>query len=174
MIHRRRGKACPVPIDGTCVLLLDSEDSLGTTYLDGSQYANHATRAGPTQSNGIDGLALTYGTADYSLDIADAASLDCTALTISAWVKLDATWAAVGYILAKCKDIDDQFSYALSCDTTGKLRLDISDDGAAGSLEATDDAISLTVWHHLVGTFTGGTYALYVDGAIVASDGGGA
>jgi len=165
----------PVGIDGTCVLALEFQDNFGTTYQDGSQYENHATRTGAVQCNGVNGLGLLFdGTDDY-LSVADAASLDCTSLTVAAWVKLDATWAAVGYVLAKCEDDGSEYSYGFGCSATLKPFLLVSDDGAAGTAETANAAISASVWHHLACTYAaGGTYALYVDGAVVASDGTGA
>ena len=170
----------PVAIDDTCVLALELQDNFGTTYADNTPYGNHATRTGAVQTNGPCGLALTFdGTDDY-LSVADAASLDCAALTVEAWVKLDATWAAVGYILAKCEDDGSEYSYGFGCDATLKPFLLISNDGAAGTAETANTAISAAVWHHLVGTYAetngvlAGTYLLYVDGAVVASNATGA
>lgn len=170
----------PAAIDETCVLCLDVQDNFGASYVDDTPYGNDATRAGAVQCNGPGGLALSFDGTDDALNIADAASLDCEAVTVAAWVKLDATWAAVGHILAKCEDSGSQYSYGFGCDANAKPVLAISDDGAAGTAETADDAVSKAVWHHVVGTYEetdgvgAGTYLLYVDGVLVASDGTGA
>ncbi len=157
-----------------CVLRLELQDSLGTTYLDTTDNDNDATRTNAVQVNGPGGLGLSFdGTEDY-LSVADAASLDVSVLTIAAWVKMDAAWAAVGNILAKCEDDGSQYSYSLALDAAQKPRLLISDNGLAGTAETANAALSLSQWYHIVGTFSGGTYLLYVDGAVVASDGIGA
>ena len=170
----------PVAIDGTCVLALELQDNFGTVYQDSSLAENHATRTGAVQCNGVGGLGLLFdGTDDY-LSVADAASLDCAAVTVAAWVKLDATWAAVGYVLAKCEDSGSQYSYGFGCSAALKPFLLISNDGAAGTAETANAAISAATWHHVVATYAetdgllAGTYLLYVDGALVASDGIGA
>lgn len=164
----------PVPIDAACVLALELQDSLGTSYADNTPYGNHATRTGAAQTNGPCGLALAFDGTDDKLAIADAASLDCTALTIVAHARLDATWAAAGYILAKCEDTDANFSYAFGVDANRKPFLTVSDDGDAGTTETAAAAVSAAVWHQLACTFSGGTYKLYVDGTAVAGDAGGA
>ena len=163
----------PIALDD-CVLRLELQDNFGTTYLDGSTYGNHATRTGATQCNGPGGLGLLFDGTDDFLSVADAASLDVSALTIAAWVKLDATWAAVGHILAKCEDDGVQYSYALALNADRKPMLTISDDGAAGTAETATAAVAVSRWYHIGATYSGGTYLLYVDGAVVASDGTGA
>ena len=176
MKHRRFG--FPVPIDDTCVLYMPFEDNFGTDYLDRSNHANHGTRVGAVQCNGIDNLGLSFdGINDY-LAVADSVSLDCSAVSIAAWVKLDPTWDDEGYILVKCEDWNVQFSYGLQISTARALRLWIASDGTNRSGKTSTPTISIDEWHHVVGTFeetippAAGTYLLYIDGAVVAGAGG--
>lgn len=175
MKQRRHGY--PVAADDTCVLYMPFEDNFGTAYLDRSQYANHGVRTGAVQCNGIQGLGLSFdGTDDY-VSVADSASLDCAAVTIAAWVKLDATWAAAGYVLVKCEDNapGGEFSYGLVLTNLREIELLISDDGDTPATEETSTgALSVSTWHHVAATFAGGTYLIYANGVLVASDGNGA
>jgi len=109
--------------------------------------------------------------------VSDADTLDVTAVTISAWVNLDSSWSAQGYIVAKLEDwaASGEISYTLQIGTTKKVGLSISDDGDIPTdTEASDDAISVSTWHHIVGTYDGaGAYKIYVNGSLVASNGAG-
>ena len=164
----------PVPLDNTCVLYIRAEDNLATGYDDATHYGNNATVAGAVPCNGISGQGISFDGADDCLSIADAASLDCTTLTVAAWVRLAATWLAVGHVIGKCEDSGSEYSYGFGVDAAAKPFLLVSNDGAAGTAETANAAISLDAWHHIAGTFSGGTYLLYVDGAVVASDAVGA
>ncbi len=121
------------------------------------------------------------GSKDY-IAVADADSLEVSAVTLSAWVNLDSSWSAAGYIVAKMEDWasaggNGEAAYALSIASTRKPLLSASADGNRNTAELADDAISKSVWHHIVGTYeyTGGApyYKLYVDGALVSSNGWG-
>lgn len=175
------GLAPPVPIDDTCVLYMPFEDNAGTFCEDQSQYANHGTTVGATQCNGVSGLGISCDGIDDYVAVADSASLDCSALTIAAWVKLNPAWDAGAYILAKCEDraAGGEYSYGLRLENTRRVYLDVSVDGnAPASQEGSTEAVSVGIWHHLVATFeetippAAGTYLIYVDGGVVASIGG--
>lgn len=126
----------------------------------------------------INGAFDFNGSFDY-IGIADADTLDVVAISISAWVNLDAGWVAAavaGYVIAKMEDwvAGGEASYGLACDGSGRPYLAISDNGNNTILELATDAISVSVWHHIVGTYDGaGTYKIYVDGVLVASNGNG-
>lgn len=119
------------------------------------------------------------GSADY-ISVADSVSLDVTAVTISAYVKLDSNFAALGYIAVKMEDwaATGEVSYGFRVDAGRTIGLFISNSGSneAGILVAETSTGTLTksIWYHVVGTYDGaGTYAIYIDGALDSSDGNG-
>jgi hypothetical protein len=126
---------------------------------------------------GIIGGALDFNGVDDRVAVADAAALDVTdAVTLSARVKLDATWSSTGQLIAKMEDWDagGQVSYSLSIDADKKVRLAVSDDGNTSTMEVATAALDTDVAYHVAGTYDGaGTYRIYVNGILVTSDAGG-
>ena len=53
---------------------------------------------------GVIDRAQTFDGVDDLVAVADDNSLDVTSITMAAWVNLDATWAALGHVLAKMDD----------------------------------------------------------------------
>ncbi len=73
------------------------------------------------------------------------------------------------------RTVAGEVSYGLLLSLGAKLALIISDDSDNAVIEiAQGDALSLSIWHHVAGTYNGaGTYKLYIDGNLVVSDGNG-
>ncbi len=179
-LRRKKLSKLPVAVDPSCVLYMPFEDNCGDPIEDQSQYHNDGTCHGAVPCNGPGNLALKFDGINDRVAVADSASLRVSAVTIAAWVKVD---AAIGYVLAKCEDwaVGGKMSYILYIAGTRQIQLIISDDGdPPASFETTVGALSLGTWHHVVATFEetdgigAGTYHIYVDGVLVASDGGGA
>lgn len=155
--------------------VLDSINGHDGTFNDAGGNPNTNAHDTTGQVNG----ALNFDGVDDYVAVADADSLDVTAVTISAWVYLDSGWAAPGYVVAKLEDWanSSEMSYILQIDASRKLVFAISADGNIPTKETTNDAISLSTWHHVAVTYeyVSATpyYNLYVDGFLVASDGNG-
>ncbi len=111
------------------------------------------------------------------ITVPDDDTLDVTAVTMASWIKMDSEWSVPGVVIGKMEDYTagGEISYSLYLSSGGNVVLGISDDGDLSTEERTTDAISKSAWHHIVGTYNGGgEYLLYVDGLLVASNGGGA
>lgn len=159
-----------------------NDNALSTTVVDsiGAHNGTFTDAAGDPNTSahsaaGAINDALDFDGVDDYIAISDANSLDVTAITMSAWVNLDAT-ASAGYVIAKMEDLaaSGEVSYALHIDGSQKPSLAISDDGDNNTFEVANAAISVSVWHHIAGTYDGaGAYKIYVDGNLVGSDGNG-
>ena len=111
-----------------------------------------------------DGMDFNTTTAGYLVK-ATFNNAPSTAITISAWVKMDTFqdwnnivahdgWASVG-------------SWLLYIDASGRLLFGIIDGG--GQNNAIKTGLTTGVWYHIVGTYDGTTVNCYVDGVIGGS-----
>ena len=113
------------------------------------------------------------GSTGYGV-VSDSNNLDVQAITISAWVNLDTSPSAAAYIAGKLEDTGNEASYGLYINSNKKVGLYISEDGNLATPELTNAAaVTLNNWHHITATYETGTYLIYVDNILVASDGNG-
>ena len=154
--------------DGYVGVLHLNEGGIGTRY-DSTSNDNDGSTGGyegdEAIENGMIGGADDFDGIDDNIEIADDASLDITGdITISAWVKLEATSGN------NLKIVDKSF-WGGSTDNTG-YRLKVKNDNfEIGVLNNHLDklntfAVSNEVWYYVVGTWNGTHLKLYVDGSM--------
>jgi hypothetical protein len=132
---------------------------------DAGTYANAPTLGQWGPLSGDSSRAVRFDGAGAFVDVPDAAKLKPgSASSLEAWVK---TSAANGVIVDKPLVAGSTVSYSLSV-ASGKAKVAVNLSGGAYSVTSTA-SVNDGNWHHLVGTFTGSTLALYVDGASAAS-----
>lgn len=153
------------------VLNLDAGNSLsyggtGTTWTDLSGNSNTGTLTnGPTYNSGNGGYILFDGVNDY-VDIADSNSLDITpAVTIDTWVNFP-TFTAYGGIIAKRSEASARGNYYLRVgNSTGQFQLGTFPSGVGHNIWSTTKTdFATNTWYHLVGTISGSTHKIYVNG----------
>jgi hypothetical protein len=153
------------------VLNLDAGNPLsyggtGTTWTDLSGNSNTGILTnGPTYNSGNGGYILFDGVNDY-VDIADSNSLDITpAVTIDMWVNFP-TFTAYGGIIAKRREGPAMGNYYLRCgNATGQFQLGTHPTGVGHNIWATTKTdFATNTWYHLVGTISGSTHKIYVNG----------
>ncbi len=147
---------------------------LGPNVLDRSGSANHGNAVygstGQTSTStapGKIGQALNFdGVSDY-VGIADNSSLQlATALTTSVWFKVNGTCAGGNgrSLLRKDTQSGTRYLWGLICETNNKVRANYY-NGA--SFNATSKiTMNNRGWHHAVGTISGTTMTLYIDGIL--------
>jgi hypothetical protein len=105
---------------------------------------------------------------DDGIFIGDEPSLDCTQVTLEAWIKADTldTGEFLNIVVGKWKITDDQRSYCLNPDGT-KLRFGISPDGFYASRKSlqTTGAISAETIYYITGTYDGSILRAYINGS---------
>jgi hypothetical protein len=129
----------------------NAEDSAG---------GHHGDVHGATWTQGITGLALRFDGDDH-VEVADDAAFDLTeAITVAAWVNLQAR-------------PDDWIGIVTKGDSTwrlstffGEQRFHFAVNDRPGSYHTVDGVTpaGLNEWHYVVGTFDGSLIRLYVDG----------
>jgi hypothetical protein len=149
----------------------------GQTVRDLSGKGNHGTLGStpgvdandPTWIKGwLFGSALRFDGNDY-VRIPESSALATQNVTVSAWVRATGTPGRYKYIVGKGAKDCYSSSYALETDYNGGLRFYITD--TTGALRYSGlvgpDTIWNGKWHHVAGTFDGGTAKLFVDGKYI-------
>ena len=127
----------------------------------GSSFSN-------TQSIELDGI-------DDYVDMGNPASLQITnSLTLSAWIKRDATATASNYvIIGKDGGTSGTRSFLLSLNNSSlKARIGIFKSGSFSVVESTT-VISTGVWYHIMGVNDGTDLKIYVNGTLENTNVGG-
>ena len=157
------------PPASTLVAAYGFDQGSGTTVADSSGYANDGTISGASwTSSGKYGSALSFDGTDDSVSIPDSDSLDLTsALTLSAWVKPDATYNRYQNIIVKERNGNDG-SYVLAGDSTTNSRpgVEIRKSGGWEAARA-PDPLTAGQWSHLAATWDGSTAKVYLNGTLV-------
>jgi RHS repeat-associated protein len=152
-------------IDGL-VAAYGFEEGAGTAVADSSGHANNGTIAGATWTDGKFGKALQFDGTDDNVAIPDSNSLDLTtAMSLSAWVKLDTlngTWREIIY-----KKRSPGRSYDLAADSSANKPALVINNGTTTPATYGPSAFPTAQWAHLAGTWDGTTAKLYVDGTLV-------
>ncbi len=111
--------------------------------------------------------ALNFDGVDDYVQAADIAALDLTtAVTMEAWVKLDATPSNFIPIISKWNPDSGPpaRSYALVVGDDNNLAILVSDDGSSNVALFGSIPLELGTWHHVAGSFSANELTLYVDG----------
>lgn len=140
----------------------------GTTWTDLSGNGNTGTLTnGPTYNSGNGGYILFDGVNDYA-DITDSSSLDITpAVTIDTWVNFP-TFTSYGGIVAKRSESSARGNYYLRVgNSTGQFQLGTFPNGVGHNIWVTTKTdFATNTWFHLVGTISGSTHKIYVNGEL--------
>ncbi len=147
-----------------------NEPPEGATVKDYSGHENHGVLQGAEWvQEGRIGGAYRFKLKDENnrIVVKDSASLDCTSVTIAAWIKTD----NVGSGWSRITDKDWEYGYNLTMGGTmpdgairwhGKAMMEASGKGWV----ATKERIADGHWHHLVGSYENGAMRIYIDGKI--------
>lgn len=154
------------------------DEKFGTMAADSSDFSNPATLINGTGRTNSGNLSFD-GTDDY-VKVADSPFLDIRdELTISVKVYMDRYSTDLPKIVIKPCDLTDPNNgqlYAIDLGNDGTTPAFILSDGIAGgnSISASDGRLklSLSKWHHIVGTYDGSAISLYVDGKLVNTTAG--
>ena len=152
------------------------DDLAGQTVVADATGNNHTGSAANniTSTNGRIGNAITFDSdANDYVQIADAAAFDGTAqITVACWAKsgvADITLQPT--MVSKYSTGNDKREWQFLLNAAEKVQIFISEDGTFDAGKAwnwtTDDAITVTQWHHYAFTFNAGTFVVYVDGISV-------
>ena len=150
------------------------DETSGTVAADSSGHGHNATLingASWTAGGPFEGAIAFNGTNQY-LSVPDTgdASLEYTggALTLSAWVYVNATDTTGGYLLSKAWNSSGQYNYRLSLTSTRTVSFTLQ--GATSSTLTTTGSLSAAAWHHVAATVdAAGAMKIYVDGVMVRS-----
>lgn len=134
-----------------------------TNNLDGT-YKNGVS-LGASGISGSTGTAVRLDGVDDHIEVPNSAALNPSAITAEAWVKsTGATWNTYGWVVAK----RDQYTMH---PWPGSRRISFYVFIAGAWYWAEFTPASIQGWHHYVGTYSSGSLRLYIDGALVASNG---
>ena len=143
-----------------------AEDPSGPApQVDDSSPSNHDGLSSGSMTAGDQVVGLAGGAVDFdgSDDTLQVDSFDlsgATQLTMSAWVRLDAS-ASDATIFAKAADASTQiFELAMASGASPRARLLLD----STIVEVSAGAVSLGAWHHVAATWDGTTFRLFVDG----------
>jgi hypothetical protein len=142
--------------EGTSTIASDASGNGNTMRLQNPQNISAWT-------SGIRGGAVNFDTTDY-FTASSTPSLNITdAITISAWIyALD--WSSNRRIVQKGLN-DNQYRLTAEGGILKFELLQVTFGSIATALPSTSQ------WHHVVGTYDGGTIAIYIDGALANSTG---
>ncbi|MFC1710148.1 DUF2341 domain-containing protein [Patescibacteria group bacterium] len=102
------------------------------------------------------------GSNDYIL-VSDSSSLDVTNITVSAWIKRNAT-GQFDYIVTK-DSTDTGSAWELEIDSSDKIHFEATTNGQASNYRYCKGITSLnTDWHHVSAVYDGTYVYLYLDG----------
>ncbi len=119
----------------------------------------------PQNANGLAGSSLSFDGSDYVF-VADSATLEPAAMSISVWVKRTGGLGTRQIWLGKGDGAaDSSTQYWLEFNTSNQLIFYLSVGSVGKTLTATDKTITdMTTWHHIEATWDGATMKLYLDG----------
>lgn len=145
-------------------------ESTGTTAADARGSFPGTYTSGPTLAQ----TGALFGDGAYSVDFDGTddhvlidyhASLNPSAVTIAAWVRLDTIGAT--HTVVDTVNAGSTAGYRLTIDTAGRVRFGVAE--AAGYSEGTGTTVLTTgTWYHVAGVIVGGQRYVYVNGVVEA------
>jgi hypothetical protein len=141
------------------------DEGSGTSLIDASDYANHATIfGGPSWINGVLGQALRFNGSQYA-GIADNPSLDLAGqLTIATWIKPEKR--GTQYLIKKA-DHNGTDGYELSLANGGTVFFRFNQNGS-GNTYRLDSQVNYptngSTWMHVAVTYDRSYIRLYING----------
>ena len=115
--------------------------------------------------------ALAFDGSTGRVRVPDAASLEPSAVSVTAWVKRSGSPGGFKYIVAKGATGCIAASFGLYTGPDGGLEFYVSNNAGVSYTRSPDAGTGIWdgAWHHVAGTFDGATVRLYVDGSEVGS-----
>lgn len=107
------------------------------------------------------------GISDY-IYIPNSKNLQITeAITISVWIKTDYALPYAG-IICKAEPYEPRHGYLIDINDDNKVRADIINDHSAniGSTLISNNTLTDNKWHHILTTYDGKLFKLYIDGKL--------
>jgi hypothetical protein len=137
------------------------EEASGT-YYDSSGTGNNGTLGGSggARGNGKIGKGIVLNGSGY-VQISDNSSIDITnSISFSAWINTTLSGTSQ-HIISK----SGAYEFRTHTDDSIRVRIGNLSDNFSGST----DPISLNTWYHVVGTYDGSRYAVYINGVLQSS-----
>lgn len=151
------------------------DEGSGNVAHDSSGNGHDGTTYTTTWTSGIDGNALQFNGVDSYVEAASSPSLSgFTQLTLQAWVKVDTLSMPKGYIVAKSDgfahpDMNDEYGLFIA---GHDVNFHVSGPGGASYLTfpvAANAINEVGRWYFIAATWSGSTYAIYIDGTLASS-----
>ena len=152
-----------------------SQDSLkGSLLADKTPYENDGTIYGATfttDRKGQANKAMSFDGVDDYIDCGNGSSLQLTGdMSISAWVKRT-SFGAVHRILHKGGQSSVALDYTFGFGTSSTVFFYASKSTSSTVGVRTNQAYTTNEWLHIVGTYNGTTYRIYVNGVEMPTQG---
>ncbi len=149
----------------------DSADISGSTHTDLSSAANHGTITGAVvqASGGVVGDALSFDGVDDQIAVPADASLQLSTWSISARFNCDVTPNGSALVAEAHVGAGDKINFTLGfCDgalgSVAGSRLFVGGfNGSSWHGVAHGSTLANTTWHHVVGTYDGSDFYLYIN-----------
>lgn len=164
-------ESAPVPRPGLVGYWKFDEGSGNIAY-DSSGNGNDGVIHDATWTTGVSGSALHFNGVDSWVEV--PCSLTLTAMsqiTLEAWVQEDSITAQLKGIISKCDGYapPTNAEYSLGTNENGEVFFETDNGVAIFSSQTTPLITRAGQWYHVAGTWSGNSYAIYVNGQPVLS-----
>lgn len=143
----------------------------GATWVDISGNGKNATLYNAPTYSSTNGGLLTFAKASFHYAETNADLGNMSTWTVENWIKLDsALVAGPNAIVTNQYDLVSKLNYCIgSMNALNNNAYAAFFDAGGWHLTTTGQALSLSTWYHLVGTYDGATVSFYVNGALIGT-----